>query len=158
MSGLRRRVERFPFVPADPQRLEQDCYEAYNIQVSGLTQRLRSAGIRRVVIGVSGGLDSTQALIVAARAFDRLGRPRSDILAYTMPGFGTGDVTKANAWRLMQALGVTPAELDIRPAARQMLADMDHPFARRRAGLRRDVRERAGRAAHRLPVPPGQPA
>ena len=129
-AGLRRRLERFPFVPADPQRLEQDCYEAYNIQVSGLAQRLRSAGIKRAVIGVSGGLDSTQALIVAARAFDRLGRPRSDILAYTMPGFGTGDATKANAWRLMRALGVAQAELDIRPAARQMLADMDHPFAR----------------------------
>ena len=127
--GLRRRLERFPFVPADPQRLEQDCYEAYNIQVSGLTQRLRSAGIRRVVIGVSGGLDSTQALIVAARAFDLLKRPRADILAYTMPGFGTSDVTKANAWQLMRALGVSQAELDIRPAARQMLADMDHPFA-----------------------------
>ena len=128
--GLRRPVERFPFVPANPQRLEQDCYEAYNIQVSGLAQRLRSAGIKRAVIGVSGGLDSTQALIVAARAFDRLGRPRSDILAYTMPGFGTGEATKANAWRLMRALGVSEAELDIRPAARQMLADMDHPFAR----------------------------
>ena len=127
--GLRRRLERFPFVPADPQRLQQDCYEAYNIQVSGLTQRLRSAGIKRVVIGVSGGLDSTQALIVAARAFDLLGRPRTDILAYTMPGFGTSDATKTNAWRLMRALGVSQAELDIRPAARQMLADMDHPFA-----------------------------
>ena len=129
-AGLRRPLERFPFVPADPARLEQDCYEAYNIQVSGLTQRLRAAGIKRVVIGVSGGLDSTQALIVAARAFDLLGRPRTDILAYTMPGFGTGDETKSNAWRLMRALGVTSAELDIRPAARQMLADMDHPFAR----------------------------
>jgi NAD+ synthase (glutamine-hydrolysing) len=82
-----------------------------------------------VVIGVSGGLDSTQALIVAARAFDLLGRPRTDILAYTMPGFGTGDVTRANAWRLMRALGVSAAELDIRPAARQMLKDMDHPYA-----------------------------
>ncbi len=122
-------VERFPFVPADPARLEQDCYEAYNIQVSGLAQRLRATGDPRVVIGVSGGLDSTQALIVAARAFDRLGLPRADILAYTMPGFATSDDTKANAWRLMQALGVTAAELDIRPAARQMLADMDHPFA-----------------------------
>jgi NAD+ synthase (glutamine-hydrolysing) len=128
--GLRRKLERFPFVPADPHRLEQDCYEAYNIQVSGLTQRLRAAGVKRVVIGVSGGLDSTQALIVAARAFDLLGRPRTDILAYTMPGFGTSDVTKTNAWRLMRALGVTYAELDIRPAARLMLKDMDHPYAR----------------------------
>ncbi len=128
--GLKRRLERFPFVPADPLRLQQDCYEAYNIQVSGLVQRVRAAGIKRLVIGVSGGLDSTQALIVAARAFDLLQRPRTDILAYTMPGFGTSDVTKTNAWRLMRALGVSHAELDIRPAARQMLQDMDHPFAR----------------------------
>ena len=128
--GLLRRLERFPFVPADPLRLQQDCYEAYNIQVSGLTQRVRAAGIKRLVIGVSGGLDSTQALIVAARAFDLLQRPRTDILAYTMPGFGTSDVTKTNAWRLMRSLGVSQAELDIRPAARQMLQDMDHPFAR----------------------------
>jgi NAD+ synthase (glutamine-hydrolysing) len=129
-AGLRRKVERFPFVPADPRRLEQDCYEAYNIQVSGLTQRLCGAGVKRVVIGVSGGLDSTQALIVAARAFDLLQRPRTDILAYTMPGFGTSDVTKTNAWRLMRALGVSFAELDIRPAAQLMLKDMDHPYSR----------------------------
>ena len=90
--GLRRAVERFPFVPADPDRLAQDCYEAYNIQVAGLVQRLRAIGEPKVVIGVSGGLDSTHALIVAARAMDRLGRCRArDILAFTMPGFATGD-------------------------------------------------------------------
>ena len=87
--GLRRPLARFPFVPADPARLAQDCYEAYNIQVSGLEQRLKSIGQPKVVIGVSGGLDSTHALIVAARAIDRPGRPRSDILATTMPGFTT---------------------------------------------------------------------
>ncbi|HEY1936090.1 MAG TPA: NAD(+) synthase [Acetobacteraceae bacterium] len=127
--GFRRRVERFPFVPADRERLEQDCYEAYNIQVSGLTQRLRATGIKRVVIGVSGGLDSTQALIVCARAFDMLNLPRSDIRAFTMPGFGTSEHTKGNAWRLMRALGVTAEELDIRPAATRMLADIRHPYA-----------------------------
>ena len=127
--GLRRRVERFPFVPSDPAHLEQDCYEAYNIQVSALVQRLRATGIERVVIGVSGGLDSTQALIVAARAFDLLERPRSDILAFTLPGFATGETTRSHAWALMRALGTTAQELDIRPAARQMLADMHHPFA-----------------------------
>ena len=127
--GLRRAVERFPFVPADAARLEQDCYEAYNIQVAGLAQRLAAARIRRAVIGVSGGLDSTQALLVTARAFDRLGRDRADILAYTLPGFATGETTKANAIALMQDLGVTWRELDIRPAARLMLADLGHPFA-----------------------------
>ncbi|MBV9655895.1 MAG: NAD(+) synthase [Acetobacteraceae bacterium] len=127
--GLLRRIERFPFVPADPARLEQDCYEAYNIQVSGLMQRLGAIGAERAVIGISGGLDSTHALIVAARAFDRLGLPRANILAYTMPGFATGEHTKGNAHRLMAALGVSAHELDIRPAARQMLADMGHGFA-----------------------------
>ncbi|MFV0493930.1 NAD(+) synthase [Mycobacterium sp.] len=128
--GLRRTVERFPFVPADPQRLRQDCYEAYNIQVSGLEQRLRALNYPKVVIGVSGGLDSTHALIVAARAMDREGRPRSDILAFTLPGFATGDRTKNNAITLSRALGVTLEEIDIRPTATLMLDEMGHPFSR----------------------------
>ncbi|MBW4023752.1 MAG: NAD(+) synthase [Proteobacteria bacterium] len=128
--GLKRPLQRFPFVPSDPARLHQDCYEGYNIQTSGLVQRLRGIGGKRMVIGVSGGLDSTHALIVAARAADRLGLPRADILAFTMPGFATSDTTKTNAIRLMESLGVTWRELDIRPAARQMLADMGHPFGR----------------------------
>jgi len=128
--GLLREVERFPFVPADPARLQQDCYEAYNIQVSGLEQRLRALNFPTVVIGVSGGLDSTHALIVASKAMDREGRPRSDILAFTMPGFATGDHTKNNATALAKALGVTFSELDIRDTARLMLAEMGHPFAR----------------------------
>jgi NAD+ synthase (glutamine-hydrolysing) len=127
--GFRRRVERFPFVPADVARLEQDCYEAYNIQVSGLAQRLRSTGLKKVVIGISGGLDSTQALLVCAQAFDLLDLPRDGILAYTMPGFATSDHTKSNAWRLMKSLGVTANELDIKPAAKQMLADLGHPYS-----------------------------
>lgn len=127
--GLRRHVERFPFVPDDPDRLAQDCYEAYNIQVAGLQQRLAAIGGPKVVIGVSGGLDSTHALIVAARAMDRAGRPRSDILAFTLPGFATGDHTKDNAHKLMRALGVTAAELDITPTARLMLEELGHPFA-----------------------------
>jgi NAD+ synthase (glutamine-hydrolysing) len=127
--GFRRRIERFPFVPADVARLEQDCYEAYNIQVSGLAQRMRATGLTRVVIGISGGLDSTQALLVCAQAFDLLGLPRANILAYTMPGFATSDHTKSNAWHLMTSLGVTAHELDIRPAAKQMLADLGHPYA-----------------------------
>ena len=127
--GLRRRVDRFPFVPDDAERLALDCYEAYNIQVSGLEQRLIAIGHPKVVIGVSGGLDSTHALIVAANAMDRLGRPRRDIHAFTLPGFATSDSTKANATKLAQALGVTFEEIDIRPAARQLLEDLGHPFA-----------------------------
>jgi NAD+ synthase (glutamine-hydrolysing) len=126
--GLRRPLRRFPFVPDDRDHLDQDCYEAFNIQVVALARRFVSAG-RRMVIGVSGGLDSTHALIVAAKACDRLGVPRSSILGFTMPGFATGDATKSNAWALMRALGVEAAEIDIRPAAQQMLADMDHPFS-----------------------------
>lgn len=126
---LDRVVPRFPFVPADPERLQEDCYEAYNIQMQGLAQRLNSTGLKHVVIGVSGGLDSTQALIVAVRAMDLCGLPRNHVLAYTLPGFATSDETKANAWALMRALGVSAEEIDIRPAARQMLADLGHPFA-----------------------------
>ena len=128
--GLRRDVERFPFVPSDRSRLQQDCYEAYNIQVSGLEQRLRALDYPKVVIGVSGGLDSTHALIVAARAMDREGRPRSDILAFTLPGFATGERTKGNAIRLARALGVTFEELDIKPTAELMLKQIQHPFSR----------------------------
>ena len=127
--GLERRVERFPFVPADPARLAQDCYEAYNIQVAGLVQRITETGGGKIVIGVSGGLDSTQALLVAAKAMDRMGRPRTEIIGYTLPGFATSEGTKANAHALMRALGVTARELDIRPAATQMLRDLGHPFA-----------------------------
>jgi NAD+ synthase (glutamine-hydrolysing) len=127
--GLRRQVDRFPFVPDDPARLALDCYEAYNIQVSGLEQRLAAIGQPNVVIGVSGGLDSTHALIVAAKAMDRLGRPRSDILAFTLPGFATSTGTKSNATRLSASLGVTFEELDIRPAAERMLGDLGHPFS-----------------------------
>ena len=127
--GLRRELDRFPFVPDDPERLALDCYEAYNIQVSGLEQRLNAIGHPKVVIGLSGGLDSTHALIVAAKAMDRLGRPRSDIHGVTMPGFATSKGTKDNATRLAQALGVTFEEIDIRPAASRMLEDLGHPFA-----------------------------
>ena len=128
--GLLRQIERFPFVPADPQRLQQDCYEAYNIQVSGLEQRLRALNYPKVVIGISGGLDSTHALIVAARAMDREGRPRSDILAFTLPGFATGERTKRNAIELGRALGVTFSEIDITSTAKVMFEQIGHPFAR----------------------------
>jgi NAD+ synthase (glutamine-hydrolysing) len=126
---LARQVERFPYVPRDPAVRNERCYEAYNIQVQGLATRLTGAGIDRAVIGVSGGLDSTHALIVTVRAMDRLGLPRTNVLAYSMPGFATTEHTRGNALRLMRALGVTAGEIDIRPSCRQMLADLRHPFA-----------------------------
>jgi NAD+ synthase (glutamine-hydrolysing) len=128
-SGLIRPIRRFPFVPNRRTHLDQDCYEAFNIQVEGLRRRFQATSGRHMIIGVSGGLDSTHALIVAAKVCDRLEIPRSTILGYTMPGFATGDTTKANAWKLMRALGVEAEEIDIKPAARQMLGDMRHPFA-----------------------------
>jgi NAD+ synthase (glutamine-hydrolysing) len=127
--GLLREIERFPFVPADPNRLQQDCYEAYSIQVAGLEQRLRALNYPKVVIGISGGLDSTHALIVAARAMNRENRPRSDILAFTLPGFATGEHTKRNAVELARTLGVTFEEIDIRDTAELMLKEIGHPFS-----------------------------
>ncbi|WP_396594779.1 NAD(+) synthase [Brevundimonas sp. R86498] len=148
-GGLRRPLDRFPFVPDDPARLDQDCFEAFNIQVQGLMRRMTGTGAERLVIGVSGGLDSTQALLVACRAFDRLNLPRTNILGYTMPGFATSEGTKSNAWALMRTLGVTGEEIDIRPAAERMLADIGHAhtvdapvhdvtFENVQAGLRTD--------------------
>ncbi|WP_189622475.1 NAD(+) synthase [Novosphingobium colocasiae] len=127
--GLVRPLSRFPFVPDRADRLDADCYEAFNIQVDGLMRRIESTQAKSMVIGVSGGLDSTHALIVAARACDRLGLPRGFIRGYTMPGFGTSDGTKSNAWKLMNALGITADEMDIRPAATRMLEDIGHAFA-----------------------------
>ncbi|QIK78096.1 NAD(+) synthase [Sphingomonas piscis] len=129
-TGLIRKLRRFPFVPNRPERLAQDCYEAFNIQVDGLVRRMEATKAKHLVIGISGGLDSTHALIVAAKACDLMGLPRSTILGYTMPGFATSEGTKANAWKLMQAMAVGAEEIDIRPAAQQMLADMRHPFAK----------------------------
>jgi len=127
---LAREVARFPYVPADPAKRDERCYEAYNIQVQGLAKRLKTSGIKNVVIGVSGGLDSTHALIVAARAMDLLGYPRSNVKAYTMPGFATTDKTYRNAHRLMKALGVEANEIDIRESCMQMFRDIGHPFAK----------------------------
>ncbi|HEX8621800.1 MAG TPA: NAD(+) synthase [Allosphingosinicella sp.] len=127
--GFRRRLRRFPYVPNRPEQLDSDCFEAFNIQVQGLARRFQATSGSHLVIGVSGGLDSTHALIVAAKMCDFLKLPRTTILGFTMPGFATGDTTKGNAWALMRALGVVGEEIDIRPAAMQMLKDMKHPFA-----------------------------
>ena len=127
--GLVRPIRRFPFVPNRPDRLDSDCYEAFNIQVDGLMRRIEATRAKCLTLGVSGGLDSTHALIVAAKAMDRLGRPRGDIRGYTMPGFATSEGTRSVAWRLMRAFGVTAEEIDIRPVAERMLAGIGHPYA-----------------------------
>jgi NAD+ synthase (glutamine-hydrolysing) len=126
---LNREYSRYPYIPADPSQRDQRCYEAYNIQVQGLAKRIKASGIVNLVIGVSGGLDSTHALIVAAKTTDLLGLPRSNIKAYTMPGFGTTSKTYNNALKLMKALGVEANEIDIKPACLQVLKDIKHPFA-----------------------------
>jgi len=127
---LERSYERFPYVPNDPATRDERCQEVYEIQVQGLVKRLRSMKAERAVIGVSGGLDSTQALLVCARAMDVMGLPRANVLAYTMPGFATSERTQTQAHRLMAALGVTGSEIDIRPACMQMLKDIGHPYSK----------------------------
>jgi NAD+ synthase (glutamine-hydrolysing) len=127
---LNREYPRFPYIPADPSKRDQRCYEAYNIQVQGLSKRLKSSSIANIAIGVSGGLDSTHALIVAAKTMDSLGLSRSNVKAYTMPGFATSTKTYNNALKLMKALGVEGNEIDIKPACLQMLKDIKHPYAR----------------------------
>ena len=130
MLPLARKVDRFPFVPDDEALLDQDCFEAYSIQVQGLRRRLEASGVKKAVIGVSGGLDSTQALLVTVRAFDLMGAKRKDIIGVTMPGFATTEGTKSKAHALMKELGVDAREIDIKPMANQMLADLGHPFAK----------------------------
>ena len=126
---LNRHYERFPYVPSEPERRQERCREVYEIQVQGLVKRLQSTGIQRVVIGVSGGLDSTQGLLVCAQAMDVLDLPRTNILGYTMPGFATSARTLEQAHRLMRAIGCQAAEIDIRPTSTQMLTDIGHPYA-----------------------------
>ncbi|MBN2515007.1 MAG: NAD(+) synthase [Deltaproteobacteria bacterium] len=127
--SLKREISRFPYIPADPDKRDERCYEVYNIQVHGLAKRLKASGIQNAVIGVSGGLDSTHALIVAAHTMDLLDMPRTNVKAYTMPGFATSDKTYNNAIRLMESLGVESNEIDIRASCMQMFKDIGHPFA-----------------------------
>jgi NAD+ synthase (glutamine-hydrolysing) len=129
---LSRQVGRFPYVPGDAATRDARCEEVYRIQVQGLVTRMRYTGTKKLVIGVSGGLDSTQALIVCAKAMDELRLPRANILAYTMPGFATSSRTKNQAWQLMRAVGATAEEIDIRPSCMQMLRDLGHPYAKGR--------------------------
>jgi len=131
-TALERRIGRFPYVPSEASTLDARCEEVYHIQVQGLATRMRASGIRKLVIGISGGLDSTQALLVCARTMDELGLPRRNILAYTMPGFATSTRTRSTAWQLMRTIGASAEEIDIRPSCLQMLRDLGHPYAKGR--------------------------
>ncbi|MDE5687924.1 MAG: NAD(+) synthase [Paramuribaculum sp.] len=115
-----------PFVPADDKSIDERCTEIINIQTSGLATRLRAINCRKIVVGISGGLDSTLALLVAARTFDTLGIDRAGIIGVTMPGFGTTDRTYDNALELMRALGVTIREIPIAAAVMQHFSDIGH--------------------------------
>jgi NAD+ synthase (glutamine-hydrolysing) len=125
-ADLRRRVNPHPFVPSDPATLEQRCSEIINIQAAGLARRLDFTHCRSLTVGISGGLDSTLALLVACKAFDRLKLPRTGIIGVTMPGFGTTGRTYGNAMELMQTLGVSIREVNIAAAVNQHFADIDH--------------------------------
>ncbi len=126
---LKRPVRRLPFVPAEDDRLNARCEEIVSIQTEGLMRRLDFTGIPTMVVGVSGGLDSTLALLVGVRAFDRMGRDRKDIHAITMPGFGTTDRTYTNACAMVKALGVTLHEISIAAAVTQHFKDIGHDAA-----------------------------
>lgn len=126
---LRRHIDCYPYVPADPHQRTERCAEVYQILVQGLAQRLDATRIEHVVIGVSGGLDSALALLVAVGACHRLALPRTNIHAYSLPGFATSEATRGRAQRLMKTLAVSACEIDIRPAAQQKLADINHPFS-----------------------------
>ncbi len=125
-SSLLRDIPTHPFVPAEGKLIDERCEEIVNIQISGLAQRLNATHTKSLVIGISGGLDSTLALLVATRTFDALGLDRSGILGVTMPGFGTTDRTHDNAVSLMQTLGVSSREISIVPAVNQHFKDIGH--------------------------------
>ncbi|MDR1817856.1 MAG: NAD(+) synthase [Puniceicoccales bacterium] len=129
-ARLRRRVSPTPFIPSDPARRDENCREIFSIQAAGLARRLRHTGAQTVAIGVSGGLDSTLALLVCAEAFKRLALPAAGIHAVTMPGPGTTPRTRGNAVRLCQLLGVTLREIPIGDAFDRHLRDIGHPADR----------------------------
>lgn len=126
---LERAYERFPYVPSDPARRDERCREIYDIQVQGLVTRMRAAKVSRLVIGVSGGLDSTLALLVCMRAAAAMQLPSTAVMACIMPGFGTSERTLGQARRLAAALGCEAREIDIRPSCLRMLEDIGHPYA-----------------------------
>lgn len=123
---LKRFVDPHPFVPQDPKSLDEHCDTIFNIQAEGLMKRMKHTGSAHAVIGISGGLDSTLALLVTIRAYEKMGRPLSDIVAVTLPGFGTSDHTYQNAMSLMQAFGLTIREISIVDAVNQHFRDIGH--------------------------------
>lgn len=123
---LRRRVSRHPFVPSDRETLGARCWEIFEIQTNALATRMRALGQPRLVLGVSGGLDSTQAALVAATALDLRGQPRSDLLCVTMPGLGTTAGTRGNAERLAEALGARLKVVGVSEASRMVLQLLEH--------------------------------
>jgi NAD+ synthase (glutamine-hydrolysing) len=125
-TDFRRKVDPKPFVPAEKQTREQSCSDIFTIQATGLAQRLNKTGIKKAVLGISGGLDSTLALLVTYHAYKQLQRPAKDIIGVTMPGFGTSNRTYANAASLMQALGITTKDISIRDACIQHMEDIGH--------------------------------
>jgi NAD+ synthase (glutamine-hydrolysing) len=136
LRKLAREVDAHPFVPRGKEQLRERCEEIFQIQVAGLAKRLEHIGKPAVAIGISGGLDSTLALLVACKTMDTLGVPRTRIRAFTMPGFGTTSRTRANARALMQQLGVTAAEVDIRGLCLDEMRALGHrPFGIDLAGI-----------------------
>ncbi len=123
---LMREINPYPFVSADETHFREQCDEIINIQAWGLEQRLEATHCRNLVIGISGGLDSTLALLVAVKAFDNLGLDRKGILGVTMPGFGTSDRTHSNANRLMELMGISQREISIADAVDLHFRDIGH--------------------------------
>jgi NAD+ synthase (glutamine-hydrolysing) len=125
---LARTIEPLPFVPSDPSRRDARCREIFNIKATALARRLQSLpdGRRRIVLGVSGGRDSTQALLVAIHAMDLLGLARSNVVGVTLPGFGTSDRTYRVACDLVRAVGATLREIDVKPLANEIFAGIGH--------------------------------
>lgn len=154
-KGLKRNVSPLPFVPGNGKTIDSRCEEIINIQISGLAQRLHVTHTQNLVIGISGGLDSTLALLVAARTFDVLGLDRKGIIGVTMPGFGTTDRTHDNAVELMKSLGITSREISITAAVKQHFSDIGHDInvhdvtyensqARERTQLLMDIANQVG--------------
>lgn len=122
----KKKINPTPFIPGDEEKREEVTREIFEIQVAGLAKRLEASGIEKIVLGLSGGLDSTLAFLVAIEALDKLGLPRENLHAITMPGFGTTDRTKDNAIKLARAAGVTLNEISIADGATQILQDISH--------------------------------